>query len=297
MDRPQTIPNFIRHNLTIYSPQTPWEKLKDAWERAKRRRNKSRGLPATEEVGTIANVLIQLRAMAEESLGHSINATVAATPPLPGLTEEDLDDAMEYAGLKLVRRYNFYGPVHEAAAAIAGAGHGLCADPKDIESCEDEERYMRGFGLLSLSFTDFLLSLEWDVCSAAHRCWVIRTEPNFGLGLRYRYLYPDPVVYWNEVHKWIYEFVRPNAQGIDRLQLLGDKASNEDFLDALRHALRDLEPKLAVTLDESEKLDPLSLAAKGAAEFAKRFQEMTWGCKESLQCNETEIVENPVAEL
>ena len=277
-------------------PRTPWEKLKDAWEHAKRKRNKSRGLPATEDVEIIANVLIQLRNVTELHLDQKINATITAIPHLPGLTREDLEDAMEYARLKLLQSYNFYGGVDEVSAAYAGLGNGLCHKPEDIKSCEDEEGNMRSYQVLSISFTNYMLSLRMSSCSAAHMCWDYNSEENSGLGLRFEHWYGAELEYWAHVRRSIRRFAEVAWQ-IDKLHVFGEAASNGHFQEALRGALRDLEPRVAFALGGSERMEPLSLAARGAAEFAKRFQVMTWGCKEPSSCNETEAAGKPVADL
>jgi hypothetical protein len=283
-------------NNGLNRPATPWEKLKDAWERAKRKRNKSRGLPATEDVGTIAKVLIHLRNVTELHLGQNVNAAVTAIPYLPGLTREDLEDAMEYAGLKMLRSYNFYGDVNEVRAAYAGLGNGLCHEPENIKYCEDEEASMRNYQVLSISFTDFMLSLRLSSCHAAHLCWDYSSEEDINLGLRSAHWYGPEVEYWTRVRRSIRRFVEMACQ-IDKLHVFGEAASNGHFQEALRGALRDLEPKVAIAMGGSERLEPLSLVARGAAEFARRFQVMTWGCQEPSRCNKTEVAGKPVADL
>jgi len=277
-------------------PKTVWEKLRDAWERAKRKRNKDRGLPATEDVGTIANILVQLRHVTELRLDQNMTAAVTAIPYLPGLTREDLEDAMEYAGLKMLRGYNLYRDLNEVQAAYAGLGNGLCHEPQDIKSCEDEEVDMRDYQVLSISFTDWMLSLTLSVCYAAHQCWDYSSEHDVDLGMRFEHRRGLDQDYWARVRRAIRRFAEL-AWRIDKLQLFGEGVANEHFEEALRGALRDLEPRTGVVVNVSEKVEPLGLVARGAAEFAKRFQEMTWGCQEPSRCNEAEMLGQPVAEL
>jgi len=272
------------------------DKLRDAWKRAKRQRNKSRGLPATEDVGTIANVLITLRSMAELHLAQDVTAAVTATPNLPGLGREDLEDAMEYARMKLLRSYNYFGDVDEVSAAYAALGNGLCQYPEDIQSCEDEGRDMPYYRVLSISFTQLLLSLKMSSCGSPALCSVYISEDDFDLGLRFKNSYGPEWSYWTAVRRSIRRFAELQS-GIDKLQLCGEAASNENFLEALRSALRDLEPRTEVAIGGSGRLEPLSLAARGAAELAKRFQVMTWNCVEPRRCNETETLGGPIGDL
>jgi hypothetical protein len=276
-------------------PETPWEKLQDALEHARRRLNKSRGLPATKDVGTIASVIIELRNITEKHLHQKINAAVATIPRLPSLTSEDLEDAMEYAGLKMLRGYNFQGDVDHVQAVYAALGNGLCHSPEDIKSCEDEEASMKSYAVLSVTFTDWFLSLRMSSCRAAHECVHFSSEENRGLGLRNAGHGPA-VEYWMLVRRRIRRFAE-QFWTIDKLQVFGEAAANEQFLDVLRDALKDLEPRLAVDVGGTERTEPLSLASRGAAELAKRFQVMTWGCQEPGRCSDTETVEESWVDL
>ena len=81
--------------------------------------------------------------MVEEKLGHKVGSAVVTSPNLVALYYEDINDAMEYVGLE---RFHLKasGPdsqqPHEAHAADAGYGIGLCSHYKDYDKCDDEER-------------------------------------------------------------------------------------------------------------------------------------------------------------
>lgn len=68
---------------------------KDAPRQAETRRRKSQGLPASEDVGILADMLGDLRTAAEEYLGSSIYYALAACPNLVALYREDIEDAFE----------------------------------------------------------------------------------------------------------------------------------------------------------------------------------------------------------
>lgn len=229
-------------------------------------------------------------------LGQAINAAVTTIPHLPGLTREDLEDAMEYAGLKMLRGYNFFGDVDHVRATYAALGNGLCHNPEDIKSCEEEEANMKYYHVLSISFTNYVLSQRLSICRTAHYCWDHREEENLDLGLRDKHSYGPEVEYWMHVRRSIRRFAEM-AWMIDKLHVYGEAASNEHFVEALKGALRDLEPKMTIATSGAERMEPLSLAARGAAEFAKRFQVMTWGCTEPSRCHDTDTAEEPWADL
>lgn len=131
--------------LTIF--QSPYENvgqaLADIPRELKRKFKKLIGFPASPDVGALGNVLKQLRSKTEEELGHAISTVVTASPRLKALYEEDIVDAIEYAGLKpLTNRAPFRQP-HELSAAYAGNGLGLCKHYVDFGVCQAEEnRYL-----------------------------------------------------------------------------------------------------------------------------------------------------------
>lgn len=284
----------------IVRPKNRWEVIRRELERARRKLNKSRGLPATKDVEIIANMLIQLRAITEERLGDTIEAAVVARPNLPGLTTEDLKDAMEYARIKLLRSYNYQTDVSETSAAFAGLGKGLCSKPEDIEACEAEESEMPLKYILSISFTNTVLGFAFTELTYAHRGteWISRFYPDMGLDALDRYR--NKTTYWTEVTQKIRNFNKYPPY-IDHVQVLGEAASNEDFHEALANALKDYrlsQIASASALNASERFEPLSLAARGAAEFAKCFQVMTWDCMEPARCHQgQEITERPIGDL
>ncbi len=274
---------------TTCSPQSETELLQDARER---RLNKIRGLPANENAGIIADVLTRLRAMVEETLGYSINAVGLAMPCLRGLPKADVEDAMEYAGLRFVQSHKYHWPVSPETAADVVIGLRPCANPRDTEVCEDEEE-----NILVISLTEFFFSMRMRNCDAEHQCRMGIGGEGTGGGLANNPLYSSPDESWERFNQSIYEFVGENGPDIDRLQLLGEDASNEEFLDILHRALIEFKPELAVALDDPERPDPLSLAAKGTAILAKWYQEMTYSCKEPTRCKEAKIVKEPVTEI
>lgn len=295
------------------SPNNDWERFQQNLERARRKLNKSLGLPATKEVGTIATLLLQLRQITEERLGSPITSAVISRPMLPGLTAQDLDDAMEYAGMKILSSYNCLGTyITSTSVAYAATNHGLCSNPADIESCEDEEVNMPYKFVLSVSFTNTALSFAFTTFRAAHLGYENIYRPYIYMGLDAQERYSgNKTRYWEAVGQRIRNF-NSYLQRIDMVLVMGEAAGNEEFKRVLREALRDYRPPLGtepvmieddyamvdfeladvdekgpevlLALNASDKFDPLGLAARGAAEFAKRFQVMTWDCTEPAKC-------------
>lgn len=67
---------------------------------------------------------------------------VVTTPKLPALPLQDLNDAIEYAGLKswLVDISIWPGILSESRAAAAANGIGLCENFSNYRACEAEGR-------------------------------------------------------------------------------------------------------------------------------------------------------------
>jgi hypothetical protein len=105
-----------------------------------RRLNKRLGRPATADVGTISTLLSSLRGEVETRLNHTLSRVVVTTPQFPGLTREDLEDAIEYAGLKSWLEYPLPYPwmLYAQNAAFAANGRGLCVELDNIYACLEE---------------------------------------------------------------------------------------------------------------------------------------------------------------
>jgi hypothetical protein len=74
--------------------------LYDDWPRQMRRRlRKILGFPASRDVGILSRLLDPLREQVEERLGRKVRSAVVTSPNLVALYDEDILDAMEYAGV------------------------------------------------------------------------------------------------------------------------------------------------------------------------------------------------------
>ena len=257
-------------------------------ERARRQFNKRRGFPATTDVGIVGGLLKHLRLECEKKLGHAFTAAVPAIPVLPGMTKEDLDDAMEYAGLSTLRSYSYSNHVSETSAAFAGMGYGLCSSPRDLDTCEAEEATMPFRSLIAVGLTDSVLTLTCSVFRYAHKLEDFKTVFDYEHGLGALDSHVDASAYWDGVRTAISNVVAASSKPIDTLLLLGANGANKKLVETIGDALGNFQSPLSSTnLQLSAFPDPLYVAAMGAAEFAKRFQEMPWNCREPARCFES----------
>ena len=259
------------------------DELRDIWRKNQRRLRKLRGLPATPEVGIIGDLIKQLRTATEARLGRPITSAVLATPRLPRITNEDLDDAMEYAGLTNLKSYRTWTYVSEPQATFAGMGFGLCEKWGDIEKCEDEEATFPVAHVLSVTFTHDVLSATYIIAQDARTVSFGSTTTRYDLGLGTWLQNPGSPTYWDEIREAIRRIAIISLPSIDYLLLSGEDATNEQFLETVKEALLPTALGNAPGIVRTS-IDPLHVGAAGAAEFAKRWQGGTWNCMEPPRC-------------
>ena len=108
--------------------------------RLRRKVNKLLGRPSTSEVGILSTILSSLAVQTEAKLNQTIDKVVVTTPFFPALTDKDLNDALEYAGLRswLVYPLPYPKMIYTSNAAFAGNGQGLCTHWDHLYACHDE---------------------------------------------------------------------------------------------------------------------------------------------------------------
>jgi hypothetical protein len=244
---------------------------KDAPRQARRRQRKSQGLPASEDVGILAEMLGALRNAAEVHLGSKIYYALAACPNLVALYREDIEDAFEYLSLKsLDNPNNLFRLFREPAGAAASYGFGLCHDPSNVDRCNKEEYEMPITAVLTILYTKNALCVEVSVMKSAYAYYPYPTSPpsiDFNLGSQALHDNPDEEYYWQAVRDRIMAGVAEGLPGRrpTKVFLLGDSTHEDKFRDVMKDALKSILGYMPDIYDE----DPVFSAARGAAEFAK----------------------------
>lgn len=273
---------MVRFSQSTSSPDS------NLWDRLRRRTNKLLGRPATVDVGTLSNVLTRLRKEAEKYSNIAITSVVVVMPNFRGIQQEDLDDAIEYAGLKSLMG-TFPSRIPETQAAYAGNQFGLCINYVHPLKCEEEEENMPLEQVLAVHYSRHALSVTLAPLTKAFSFSDDQSLIDWKLGLNALSLYPNVNSYWEAVGVKIQE-VPNTATGwgkrpVTKVLLLGESALDPRFLKALQDALGGIRTtKNAAILKVTR--DPLYAAARGAAEFAKRLQEAPRNCIEPEHCRE-----------
>lgn len=231
------------------------------------------GFPASDDVGLLSELIRHLCKLTEASLGQSIDSVVVSFSHNIALYEEDINDAIEYAGLKVLTGRSFDQQPHQLAAAFAGSGLGLCEHYNDAEKCKEQETHFPREQVLAISYTVDALEVSLSAVESAYQPYEPKNSHfidwDVGEGLLAGYSRAD--AYWVVVRRKILELSYRDyvKKPITHVLLLGESALGETFQRVLLAALHGFQDEMPTI----HRADPLYVAAKGAAEFAKRAQE------------------------
>lgn len=203
-------------------------------------------------------------------LGHSICSVVVSFPYSIALYEEDISDALKYVGLESLTDRSLQFQPHQLSAASGGAGLGLCEHYEDFEKCKQEEEDLPYEQVLAISYTEDALEVSLAAMKNAYHPFEPENHHliDWALGESSLDSYSRADAYWIVVRRRILELSYseyPNKQ-IIAVMLLGESAHNEEFQHNVVDALQEFQDDLPVI----HRADPLYLAARGAAEYAKR---------------------------
>ncbi|KAL9094861.1 MAG: hypothetical protein Q9165_002810 [Trypethelium subeluteriae] len=277
-------------SLTTHPPSS------DFLSRIRRRLNKRLGRPATPAVGTLSTLVSTLRASTEAHLSSSLDRVVVTTPQFPGLTREDVQDAIEYSGLRSWLEYPLPYPtmLYTLNAAYAGNGRGLCKQWRDPYACweEAEEGEIPLETVLGVTYTNETLGAAvarvgyaFETTGDWHAVW-----PELGWKEKRKIDEKGQDGYWRIVRMRLRSFVQEmEAKGrkISALVLMGENAGIQEFQNALKGALS---VSNIEGMQVSAAVDPTWAASRGAAMYARVRQEVPWNCREPKRCDETRMI-------
>lgn len=156
--------------------------------------------------------------------------------------------------------------------------------------------------ILAVRLSQTSFSAAYTYMQSAYRSILEKEIICYDLGLQNfptnkRDIEEEEALYWSRMRAAIVEVGRASRGVLTTLLLLGEDANNPGFIRTVQDALRELLPDAsaqhisAVLLSgkQNSDVEPLYLAARGAAEFAKRAQEAPAGCREPAHCAETRV--------
>lgn len=288
------------------------------WSKWRRSINKKFGRPATPDVATLAEMIASLRDAASTALAPSspLDRVVITTPPIIGLADYDLIDALEYASLRPWVCFDFceelpyadpgfpFGPgvgypeeVTEAHAVMAAHGVGLCENYDNLDLCFDEEQSMPLEKVMVVGLTEIDLRAE-----------VIKTQGSFPMfpdgvdrvvdltvGLNARDGFLSEKAFWAYIGGRLKMLVSRLPGKLTRVWLVGENSTHPAFLDSLREAIEGSGHgyDAGQGVNDSERgltiggtINPTFSSARGAAQYARWRQEAPLGCYESRECKD-----------
>lgn len=231
------------------------------------------GLTASDDVGLLSELIHHLRKLTEARLGQSINSVVVSFSRNVALYKEDINDAIKHAGLKPLTSGSFYQQPHQLAVAFAGSGLGLCEHYNNAKKCEEEEKQLPREQVLAISYTEDALEVSLSTIDNAYQPYEHKNFHfiDWDMGQSSLADYSRADAYWLVLRRKILELSYRDyvKKPITQVLLLGESALGETFQRTLLAALHEFQNELP----SIHRADPLYMAAKGSAEFAKRVQE------------------------
>lgn len=247
-------------------------------EHVRRRARKKLGLPITRDSAILSTFVKKVRCVIEEELGSQISTIAPAAPQLVGWDSEDFQDALESAGLVSARKNdghsNERSTYWDTNAAYAALGHGLCQSWADPTRCVVEERQMPYEHVLFLDFDNSSFSATVQYMQHSDQEWTYSNSVDARLGWWRLPVYEvSRGRFWEHIYEVILEVAGALQRAPNKVVLLGDHGSNAAFLDIVKAALWEvLEIDVSLMLSANKAEDVGMLAARGAAEFARRAE-------------------------
>ena len=266
-----------------YSPpyNSTGDAFRDYFRELHRSIRKSVGLPASRDVGTLAELMKELIAQVEKYLGHEITTATVAVPHLTALYQEDVLDLFTYLHLKYIDVSPFSELLYETSAAYAGHGLGLCSNYRQAALCIGQMQNMTSERVLAVELTNSVLAVHEGKVSSAYYLEEGSSSSAFNhhLGLACLNTTLSEVVYWENVRNFIEHKITSDQKHLPKKVILyGESATNDYFNQLIKNILEDFSPSGKSPLVFNDH--PEFILARGAAEFAKRsYYQHTKGKK------------------
>jgi hypothetical protein len=258
-----------------------------------RKFRKSIGLPATGDVGLLAEPLRQIIDKATSELGYRPKDALVVTPSVLGLYDDDILDAMIYTGLgQLPLRQEYVIPngceePREFLAAYAGRGGGLCSTWWDIDTCSAEDDRM--WSTMHPLQTVYVIELGPAAISVGYTWKRLGSSTNVNytenmVGIKFLDDNRDHYD-WDEIKDAVREgllktasYDQPWISFIDQIHLIGPGAVTDDHrLETIvRDILQKHDPPIPIQkIIGTDSKEVIYAAAIGAAEIGRRGRYVT----------------------
>ncbi|EPE30831.1 hypothetical protein GLAREA_03798 [Glarea lozoyensis ATCC 20868] len=228
------------------------------------------GLPASVEVGVLAQTIRHLRSQLESDFSISISEAVFTSSHLLALYQDDMEDIAVNVGIKYITpRYQWQPIFWETAAAYAGHGFGMCKHWQDEDRCRDEDLKLPDTTVLSVHYSQNALTVSLAEIQTVFSTWEpnYRRVENFTLGSNAISGYSSLNEYWADVRGTLLQtmeeyplFTKP------QLIIVTGIMTDGYLVDFLKSTMSDYLGKLPKLISTNTEV----VAAMGAAEFMRR---------------------------
>ncbi|KAI9892316.1 MAG: hypothetical protein M1814_001515 [Vezdaea aestivalis] len=202
--------------------------------------------------GQLRKIFRRLRIETEAALGQKLDGIFVSKPPVIGLYDEDIEDALRLEGLRLIKGHASLSHQRDIATSYAAASLGLVSNYQDVETCQVEEAQLPLSIAISITFTRYFLGAT---VSSMIRANAAGHGDNlgqdlfvdFGAGLDRMGSFSAPNFYWLHICNRLASvvskgyckgFIRGDTGGeYDTVLVTGECGGDERFLKILRGVL------------------------------------------------------------
>ncbi|OQE72643.1 hypothetical protein PENNAL_c0094G02519 [Penicillium nalgiovense] len=278
-------PSLLEYLLPDVS--SPW---RDWW----RRLNTKLGRPVkADDVEIISDLLHGLKVCTEKTISQPLDRVAITDPGFQSLSTATINAALRMLDLRTwVGDSGYYTRrLVEGDAVYAASGYGLCPEYQDLFYCIDKfaETPDRTMFFVSYNRNILYTSIAEALTSEAlSRLTSVEAQlVDYELGLD-RLLEKDEAALWDRLRSQLQILPREYEDTITHLLLAGESATHPRFLAILRDSMTEILPG-PVNIELA--MDPTFAAARGAALYARRRQEVQSDCVEESECEEMRMHE------
>ncbi|KGO73643.1 hypothetical protein PITC_038380 [Penicillium italicum] len=288
----QSTRNFM-HELPSCLVEYLFPSVSSPWRNWWRWMNMKLGRPIKADgVEIISDLLQELKIATEKAISQPLDRVAVTEPGFQSLSPAMVNAALRVLGLRTWLRDNVYYPSRlvEGDAVYAANGYGLCINYLDRFQCADEFANSPAPTVFVVSYNHNLLYTSiMDYATGEAFPYVSSLEAqlvNYELGLdNLPENDQDQTVFWDRLRSQLQILPRESEYTITHILLAGESVTHPRFLASLGESMSEISLGPA-TAKIQLAIDPTFAAARGAALYARRCQEVASDCYEKLECEE-----------
>jgi hypothetical protein len=238
------------------------------------------GLPASRDAAILSDFVKRVRSSIETELDAPITTIAPAFPRLSPFVQEDVQEALSFAGLTSTRAHTGHGDTimyQEANAAYAGLGHGLCESWSFKSDCLSAAWPAKSQSVVYFNFDNSSFSVgAMSLQNAFQEYSTYLYGSDSKLGWWNLPVYETPrAKFWSQIREMILSVLAPMPIPPNRIVLLGEHGADEEFEELVKAAMWEkFEFDVELMLQTVKKDNVGTLAARGAAELGWRDEEL-----------------------